>query len=274
MISAAHQPVALITGGGRGLGLACARRLADNGSAVVIVDRNERSGVLRGCEPERRRAKAPCSRGRCDRSREHGKPLPRMPPRSSASSRRCSCKWGGHPFPHAFHGDLRKRVAFGRRRLADRIVHRIPGLVLPRMLDAGFGRIVNFSSTAGKNVSTLGGAHYTAAKAGVLGLTPALANEMARFGITVNAICPGLFDTDMARENCTPERLAAYADSFPVGRLGEPEEVAALVAFICSPRCRLHHRCRIGHQRRRPDGLSRGIVRGSGRTHRHLTAWD
>jgi NAD(P)-dependent dehydrogenase (short-subunit alcohol dehydrogenase family) len=68
----------------------------------------------------------------------------------------------------------------------------------------------------------------------VLGLTRALANETAKFGITVNAICPGLFDTDMARENCTPERLAAYANSFPVGRLGEPEEVAALVAFLCS----------------------------------------
>jgi NAD(P)-dependent dehydrogenase (short-subunit alcohol dehydrogenase family) len=105
---------------------------------------------------------------------------------------------------------------------------------LPGMIDRGFGRIVNFSSTAGKNVSTLGGAHYTAAKAGVLGLTRALANETAKFGVTVNAICPGLFDTDMARENCTPERLAAYADSFPVGRLGEPEEVAALVAFLCS----------------------------------------
>jgi 3-oxoacyl-[acyl-carrier protein] reductase len=105
---------------------------------------------------------------------------------------------------------------------------------LPGIIDRGFGRIVNFSSTAGKNVSTLGGAHYTAAKAGVLGLTRALANETAKFGITVNAICPGLFDTDMARENCTPERLAAYANSFPVGRLGEPEEVAALVAFLCS----------------------------------------
>ena len=107
-------------------------------------------------------------------------------------------------------------------------------ICLPGMIDSGFGRIVNFSSTAGKNVSTLGGAHYTAAKAGVLGLTRALANETAKLGITVNAICPGLFDTDMARENCTPEKLAAYAESFPLGRLGEPREVAALVAFLCS----------------------------------------
>jgi len=105
---------------------------------------------------------------------------------------------------------------------------------LPGMIDAGFGRIVNFSSTAGKSVSTLGGAHYTAAKAGVLGLTRAIAKETAGLGVTVNAICPGLFDTDMARENCTTEELAAYADSFPVKRLGDPTEVAALVAFVCS----------------------------------------
>jgi NAD(P)-dependent dehydrogenase (short-subunit alcohol dehydrogenase family) len=104
---------------------------------------------------------------------------------------------------------------------------------LPAMIDARFGRIVNFSSTAGKNVSTLGGAHYTAAKAGVLGLTRALAKESAPFGITVNAVCPGLIDTDMARENCTPEALARYAASFPVERLGEPTEVAALVSFLC-----------------------------------------
>jgi NAD(P)-dependent dehydrogenase (short-subunit alcohol dehydrogenase family) len=104
---------------------------------------------------------------------------------------------------------------------------------LPGMIEAEFGRIVNFSSTAGKNVSTIGGAHYTAAKAGVLGLTRALAKESAEFGVTVNAICPGLIDTDMARENCTPEALADYAASFPVSRLGAPEEIAALVAFLC-----------------------------------------
>lgn len=106
-------------------------------------------------------------------------------------------------------------------------------LCLPAMIDAGFGRIVNFSSTAGKNVSTLGGAHYTAAKAGVLGLTRALAKESAPLGITVNAVCPGLIDTDMARENCTPEALARYAESFPVQRLGKPSEVGALVGFLC-----------------------------------------
>ena len=106
--------------------------------------------------------------------------------------------------------------------------------VINPMKQQGYGRIVNLSSTAGKTVSTLGGAHYTASKHGVLGLTRASALELAPYGITVNAVCPGLIDTEMAHENTTPERLEAYRDSFPMGRLGRAEEVANLVCFLAS----------------------------------------
>ncbi len=106
--------------------------------------------------------------------------------------------------------------------------------VLPIMKANKFGRIVNMSSSAGRSVSTLGGVHYTAAKAGVLGLTRGMAKEVAPFGITVNAVCPGLIDTEMARENCTPERLRAYEESFPIPRLGTPEEVAQLIIFLAT----------------------------------------
>ena len=98
----------------------------------------------------------------------------------------------------------------------------------------GYGRVVNVASTAGKTVSTLGGAHYTASKHGVLGLTRACALELAPHGITVNAVCPGLIDTEMAHENTTPERLEAYRTGFPIPRLGRPEEVADLVCFLAS----------------------------------------
>ena len=106
--------------------------------------------------------------------------------------------------------------------------------VLPIMKANKFGRIINMSSSAGRSVSTLGGVHYTAAKAGVLGLTRGMAKEVAPFGITVNAICPGLIDTEMARENCSPERLRAYEESFPIPRLGTPEEVAQLIIFLAT----------------------------------------
>ncbi len=107
---------------------------------------------------------------------------------------------------------------------------------LPSMREAGWGRIVNFSSTAGKNVSTVGGAHYTAAKAGILGFTRHLAKEEAGYGITVNSVCPGLIDTEMVRATIDPDLTKTYAASFPIPRLGEPEEVAELVAFLASDR--------------------------------------
>jgi NAD(P)-dependent dehydrogenase (short-subunit alcohol dehydrogenase family) len=105
---------------------------------------------------------------------------------------------------------------------------------LPAMKAAGYGRIINISSTAGKTVSTLGGAHYTTSKAALLGLTRAAAKELGPYGITVNAICPGLFDTELTRENASPEDLAVYARGFPIPRLGDPAEIADLICFLAS----------------------------------------
>ena len=106
--------------------------------------------------------------------------------------------------------------------------------VLAGMKKRRWGRIVNLSSTAGKNISTVGGAHYTAAKAGILGFTRHLASEVAGDGITVNAVCPGLIETQMIHSTISAERMDEYARSFPIPRLGQPEEVAAVVRFLAS----------------------------------------
>jgi 3-oxoacyl-[acyl-carrier protein] reductase len=106
--------------------------------------------------------------------------------------------------------------------------------VVPVMKSQGCGRIINVSSLAGRSVSTLGGAHYTASKAGMLGLTRAAAKELGVYGITVNAVCPGLFDTELTRANATQERLDAVSQTFPIARLGKPEEVAELICFLAS----------------------------------------
>ena len=106
--------------------------------------------------------------------------------------------------------------------------------VVPTMKARQYGRIVNISSLAGKTVSTLGGAHYTASKAGLQGLTRAAAKELGKYGITVNAICPGMIDTELTREHATQEQLDALAASYPIQRLGTPEEVADLICFLAS----------------------------------------
>jgi NAD(P)-dependent dehydrogenase (short-subunit alcohol dehydrogenase family) len=106
--------------------------------------------------------------------------------------------------------------------------------VLPTMRAQRYGRIVNISSSAGRMVSTLGGAHYTASKAGLLGLTRAAAKELGPYGITVNAVCPGMIDTELTREHATPELLARLAAGYPVPRLGTALEVADLICFAAS----------------------------------------
>lgn len=104
----------------------------------------------------------------------------------------------------------------------------------PALRDSGRGRIVNLASMAGRATSTLGGVHYTTAKAGVLGLTRHLAREWARDGITVNAISPGIVDTPMVRGATDEARMADVLASIPLGRLAEPSEIASLVCFLAS----------------------------------------
>src|SRR3979411_2782482 len=76
--------------------------------------------------------------------------------------------------------------------------------------------------------------HYTASKAGLLGLTRAAAKELGKYGITVNAVCPGMIDTELTRENATTELLARLAAGYPVPRLGTALEVADLICFAAS----------------------------------------
>jgi acetoacetyl-CoA reductase len=105
--------------------------------------------------------------------------------------------------------------------------------VYPGMRERKFGRIINISSVNGQK-GQVGQTNYSAAKAGDVGFTRALAQEGARAGVTVNAICPGYIGTDMVRaidEKVLNERIIPQ---IPVGRLGEPEEIARCVAFLAS----------------------------------------
>ena len=106
--------------------------------------------------------------------------------------------------------------------------------VFPVMKARRYGKIVNVASSAGRAVSTFGGAAYTTSKAAVLGLTRHIAREGAPFGINCNSTSPGSMDTEMVRENATAEKIASEIAKIPLRRLGTPEDEANLVLFLAS----------------------------------------
>ncbi|MFF9458810.1 MULTISPECIES: SDR family oxidoreductase [Streptomyces] len=104
-------------------------------------------------------------------------------------------------------------------------------LCTPEMRCRGWGRVVNLSSLAGQQGGTLAGAHYSAAKAGVVVLTKVFARELAAHGVTVNAVAPSTVQTP-AVDDLGTEAVSDAVRSIPVGRLGRPVEVAGLVAYL------------------------------------------
>jgi 3-oxoacyl-[acyl-carrier protein] reductase len=112
-------------------------------------------------------------------------------------------------------------------------VFRLSRAVMRPMMKARWGRIVNVTSVVGAS-GNAGQANYAAAKAGVAGMTRALARELGSRGITVNCVAPGFIDTDMTRA-LDATQTAALLQQIPLGRLGDPADIAAAVGFLCLP---------------------------------------
>jgi 3-oxoacyl-[acyl-carrier protein] reductase len=220
--------VAIVTGASRGLGRAAAARLHERGAAVAVHVR------------DLARAEA-LARELGDRALAIGEDLEAAGAAEAIVGRTVE-RFGrvdilvnnaALPLTTRF-----EQITAEEWRRAFEVNLTVPFLLIqaavPHMKAQGYGRVVNVSSTAGRQVSTLGGAHYTASKTGLLGLTRAAAKELGRYGITVNAVCPGMIDTELTRETASSERLAELARGFPVPRLGTSREVADLICFAAS----------------------------------------
>ncbi len=109
---------------------------------------------------------------------------------------------------------------------------------LPHMKKRRTGKIINIASVAARNRSPVSGIHYVASKTAVLGFTRQLAFEVAPFGINVNAVCPGQTLTPMLLESMTPAQRKRLAGSIPLGRIADPQEQAAVIAFLASDAAR------------------------------------
>jgi NAD(P)-dependent dehydrogenase (short-subunit alcohol dehydrogenase family) len=220
--------VAIITGAYRGLGRAAAERLHERGASVAVNVR------------DRERAE---ERARSIGERAIAVPGDLAQPGIAEEIVRATLERFGRVDIIVNNAAMARSTRFPdlsaeEWRLALEVNMTAPFLLiqaaLPTMKAQGYGRVVNVSSSAGRQVSTLGGAHYTASKAGMLGLTRAAAKELGKFGITVNAVCPGMIDTELTREHASPELLERLAASYPVPRLGTALEVADLICFAAS----------------------------------------
>jgi len=231
---AAMQRVAVVTGAASGMGLAIARRLAAAGDRVALLDLRAQE-ALRAAEQLRETgaqamgvAADVTDRGAVDAAL--GKVRAELGPVAIMVT--------------AAGVDAFERFGEITPASWERVVgvnltgtfHCLQAAV-PDMLEAGWGRMVTISSSSAQSGAPRM-AHYVAAKAGVVGLTRALALELARKGITVNVVTPGMIDTPMLRRAATGGDIGALektvARAVPVGRAGTPEEVAATCGFLCS----------------------------------------
>ncbi|WP_033290668.1 SDR family oxidoreductase [Amycolatopsis jejuensis] len=224
------EHVAVVTGAGRGLGEAIARRLHAQGCRVALadVDPSSAAAVAAQLDPGGRTAvavttdvRAPDQIESCVATVTERWSAPDILVNNAARTAPASL-WdiGIDEWDDVLTTNLRSVFLFSRACAAT-------------MRQRGWGRIVNLASIAGQAPLAATGAHYAASKAGIVALTKVFAQELAESGVTVNAVAPGAIRTPVM-DGMPADQLAAAEATIPLGRFGSAEEVAALVAHLCS----------------------------------------
>lgn len=223
------KPIAFVTGASRGIGRACAVALASAGARVIVAARDRQK--LDGAASEIRAAGGDAFAVEIDLSS----------PESISAAFSTAAKEFGKPLILVNNAAITRDTLALRLKPADWdavLQTNLTGAflciqqVLQAMMRERWGRIINISSVVAQS-GNVGQANYVAAKAGLIGLTKALAQEMASRNITVNAVAPGFIDTDMTAVLPAEIRDALLA-RIPLKRLGSPADVAAAVRFLAS----------------------------------------
>lgn len=234
----AEKRVSVVTGGLRGIGKACVLALAEAGTAVAVLDQDApASAVPADIEAAMAQRKVPFFYRQADvTSYDHvSKSIAELiEAHGSVDVLVNNVGVGAPPVPveevpleqwdHLIALNLTSAFLCVRA-------------VVPSMKAKRRGSIINISSQAGRSKSEIGNLPYAAAKAGILGFTRQLANELGPFGVRVNAVAPGLtLNERVAKrlENLQEDRRAALTAAVPLGRLGNPDEIATVVAFLAS----------------------------------------
>jgi len=228
--------VALVTGAGGGIGLATARAFAEAGASVIVADNN--MALLETAAEGLRAAGHNAIGVTCDvTDRDQVKAMVEQAVRTygrldaafNNAGINCNAAPMGETEDEEFDNVLNINL---------RGVWNCMKAELRQMREQGSGAIVNCSSIGGMRGSR-GRAAYSASKFGVIGLTRAAALDYADQGIRINAVCPGIIgNTPMAAKvtkNYDPDIIKAFVAAEPIGRLGEPKEIAAAVLWLCSP---------------------------------------
>ena len=215
--------VAVITGGAIGLGRATAQRMKASGATVVLWDRDEAAlaaAAQEGFATEAVDVSDPASVDRA--AAATGKVDILVNSAGIAGNNAKVWEMSIEDWRRVVDIDLTGTFLCCRA-------------VVPQMIEAGYGRIVNIASIAGKEGNPLA-AHYSAAKAGVIGFTKSLGKECVGTGVIANCIAPAVIETAILKQN-TPEQNEYLISKIPMGRMGQPEEVAALIAWLSSEDC-------------------------------------